>query len=44
MFSNSIVNEWWNAIDGLKQIDMSSWFATAIKNIHTNESVSELFK
>ena len=25
-------------------VDVSQWFATAIKNIHNNESVSELFK
>ena len=30
--------------DKFVTVDMSYWFATAIKNIHNNETVSELFK
>lgn len=43
LFSNTILNEWWNSIEGVSEVDVSPWFASAIKNIHNNESVSELF-
>jgi ribose-phosphate pyrophosphokinase len=32
------------ADDYLVKVDVSQWFSSAIKNIHNNESVSELFK
>jgi ribose-phosphate pyrophosphokinase len=41
--SNSVATEW-PLPEKVSVVDISKLFATAIKNIHNNESVSELFR